>query len=141
MLPSIGDTIYYDLTNSEWQVVKITSEGWEIVYSPGLFRRYSHQLPQVMPEPVDAVDSGDIFDNFLKLLNISEGEDNKLLFKCYIISLFYYGIVHAALMLHGESGAAKTAKQEMVKMLVDPSEVLTLSISYDIESMAHKICS
>jgi hypothetical protein len=35
--------------------------------------------------------------------------------------------------------AAKTAKQEMVKMIVDPSEILTLSISYDIESMAQKI--
>ena len=76
-----------------------------------------------MPEPVNAVGSVDIFDDFLKLLNISEDEDNKVLFKCYIISLFYYGIVHAALMLHGEAGAAKTAKQEMIKMLVDPSEV------------------
>ena len=103
----IGDTIYYDLTNSEWQVVKITSEGWSVVYSPVLFRRYSHQLPQVMPEPVNAVGSVDIFDDFLKLLNISEDEDNKVLFKCYIISLFYYGIVHAALMLHGEAGAAR----------------------------------
>ena len=129
-------TIYYDLVNPKWQVVKITPEGWEIIYSPILFRRYSHQLPQVMPEKGA---TGDVFDQFLKLLNISEGEDNKLLFKCYIVTLFYYGIVHAALMLHGESGAAKTAKQEMVKMIVDPSEVLTLSISYDIESMAQKI--
>ena len=129
-------TIYYDLVNSKWQVVKITPEGWEIVYSPILFRRYPHQMPQVMPEKGA---TGDVFDQFLGLVNISGGEDNKLLFKCYIVTLFYYGIVHAALMLHGESGAAKTAKQEMVKMIVDPSEILTLSISYDIESIAQKI--
>lgn len=101
-----------------------------------LFRRYPHQIAQVVPK---AGATSDVFDQFLKLLNISEDVNNRILFKCYIVTLFYYGIVHAALMLHGESGAAKTAKQEMVKMIVDPSEVLTLSISYDIESMAQKI--
>ena len=76
---------------------------------------------------------------FFTLLNIDQNSDNKLLFKCYIISLFYYGIVHAALMLHGEGGSAKTSLQELVRMLVDPSSILTLSISFDIESMAQKI--
>jgi len=132
----VGDTIYYDLVNSQWQVVKITSEGWDIIHSPILFRRYPHQREQVMPEAGATVDT---FDEFLKLLNISDDAENKLLFKCYIVTLFYYGIVHAALMLHGESGAAKTAKQEMLKKIVDPSEVLTISISYDTENMAQKI--
>jgi DNA polymerase elongation subunit (family B) len=42
-------------------------------------------------------------------------------------------------MLHGEGGTAKTTLQEFIKMLVDPSAILTLSISFDIESMAQKI--
>jgi DNA polymerase elongation subunit (family B) len=129
-------TIYYDLTNPKWQCVKITHEGWSVVSSPPIFRRYSHQMEQDAP---DAIYPIDIFDNFLTLLNIDQNSDNKLLFKCYIIALFYYGIVHAALMLHGEGGSAKTSLQELVRMLVDPSSILTLSISFDIESMAQKI--
>lgn len=141
----LQDTIYYDLTNSKWQAVKITPEGWSIINSPVLFKRYSNQTEQVMPLRPTRIAAGgpgaagDIFDDFLELLNISGNKDNKLLFKCYIVSLLYHGIVHAALMLHGEGGSAKTSLQEFIKMLVDPSAVLTLSISYDIESMAQKI--
>jgi hypothetical protein len=42
-------TIYYDLTNKDWQVVKITPEGWSIEPSPILFRRYNGQQSQVYP--------------------------------------------------------------------------------------------
>ena len=43
-------TFYYDLTNSNWSAVKITSQGWTIENSPPiLFRRYANQLPQVNP--------------------------------------------------------------------------------------------
>ena len=42
-------TIYYDLSNKDWQVVKITPEGWSIEPSPIIFRRYKSQQPQVYP--------------------------------------------------------------------------------------------
>ena len=43
-------TFYYDLTNKDWSVVKITSEGWTIERKPPiLFKRYSNQTPQTLP--------------------------------------------------------------------------------------------
>jgi hypothetical protein len=93
--------IYYDLTNSKWEVVKITPDGWSIEKCPIFFRRYSNQ--QMQPYPSVQYPS-DIFDQFLKLLNVKD-EDNKLLLKCYIVSLFIPEIPKPVLMLHGEQGA------------------------------------
>ena len=66
----------------------------------------------------------------MDLLNIHE-EDTRLLLKCYIISLFIPGIAKPILMIHGEQGSAKTTFQELIKMLVDPSILKTLSFSKD----------
>lgn len=132
-----NSTIYYDLTNIDWQVVKITQEGWSIEESsnvPVMFRRYSNQQPQVRPSKDYPPD---IFDRFMNLINIrikdKEGKEDiektnriKLLLKCYIVSLFIPNIPKPALMLHGEQGAAKTTCQELIKKTVDPSSVLTL---------------
>jgi hypothetical protein len=127
--------IYYDLTNSKWEVVKITPNGWSIEKSPVLFRRYSNQLMQ--PYPSIQYPS-DIFDQFLKLLNIKDN-DNKLLLKCYVISLFIPEIPKPILMLHGEQGSAKSTLQELIKLLVDPSIVRTLSFPRDINELIQKL--
>jgi hypothetical protein len=79
------------------------------------------------------------------MLYIAENQDNKLLFKCYIISLFYYGIVHAALMLHGEGGSAKTTRQKLIKYLVDPSATPVLVLPSSVQKAAdiivhHYLC-
>ncbi len=87
------ETIYYDLVNKDWQAVKVTPEGWNIIYAPPIFKRLSHQRAQVFP---DRNYPSDIFDKFINLMRLSENPDNKLLFQCYIISLFYYGIVHGS---------------------------------------------
>ena len=39
----------YDLTNKDWDIVRISPEGWKIEKSPIIFKRYSNQLPQVYP--------------------------------------------------------------------------------------------
>jgi hypothetical protein len=119
--------IYYDLTNSKWEVVKITADSWSIEKSPIMFMRYSNQRMQPYPS---VQYPSDIFDQFLKLLNVKD-EDNKLLLKCYIISLFIPEIPKPILMLHGEQGSAKSTLQELIKLLVDPSIVHTLSFPRD----------
>jgi hypothetical protein len=135
-------TIYYDLTNKDWQAVKITAtesncneRTWTIGYSPVIFRRYSNQQPQVYP---CREYSSDIFDRFMELINIKD-EDNKLLLKCYIIALFIPGVPKPVLMLHGEQGSAKSTLQELIKMLVDPSSILTLSFPRDINELIQKL--
>ena len=123
------------MINNNWSAVKITPSGWSIENSPPiLFRRYSNQLPQAIPSIIDtpsflAIDDKDdtVLDKFLSLLNVKD-DDNKLLLKCYIISLFIPSIAKPILMLHGEQGNAKTTLQELIKMLVDPSIVKTLKM-------------
>jgi hypothetical protein len=126
-----GTSILYDLTNEDWQTVRITHRGWNIEYTPVVFRRYSNQKPQVYPSKEYPPE---IFDNFMDLTNVKDSEDNKMLFKVYIIALFYPDIQHPALMLYGEKGTAKSTLQELIKMLSDPSSIKTLAFSRNIES-------
>ena len=109
-IPEEPDTIYYDLTNKNWQFVRITADGWNVIESndlPVIFKRYSSQQPQVYPSEPNGYPP-DIFDKFIKLINIKgDGEDTKLLLKCYIISLFFANIPKPISMAHGEQGAAQ----------------------------------
>ena len=127
-------TIYYDLTNKDWETVRITESGWNIEYAPTVFRRYSNQQPQVYPSR-DYQEN--IFDTFIGLINVKD-EDNKLLLKCYIITLFIPNIPKPVLMLHGEQGSAKTTLQESMKMLVDPSPIKTVTFPRDITESSSK---
>jgi hypothetical protein len=134
-VPTEAHTIFYDLTDKDWQVIKITGNGWTVEFAPTIFRRYSNQQPQVYPSKEY---SPDIFDKFMQLTNV-KGEDSKLLLKCYIISLFYPDIPKPILILHGEQGSAKTTDQELKKMLVDPSSIRTLTFPRDINELVQKL--
>ena len=58
--------IYYDLAWDDWRIVEITRDGWSLIpHSIPIFRRYTHQLPQVKP-----VDAG--VESFKKLLDVTE---------------------------------------------------------------------
>jgi hypothetical protein len=61
-------TIHYDLTNKDWQAVKISSDnGWSIEQAPIIFRRYGNsQQSQVYPSKQYPPD---IFDRFMNLIN------------------------------------------------------------------------
>ncbi len=138
-------TFYYDLTDSNCRAVKITPEGWTIENNPPIiFRRYNNQLPQVIPNSSQSsfltMDDKDdtILDKFIRLLNVKDN-DNKLLLKCYIISLFIPDVANPILMLHGEQGSAKTTLQELIKMLVDPSIVKTLTFPRNINELVQQI--
>jgi hypothetical protein len=138
-------TFFYDLTDSNWTAVKITPQGWTIENNlPIIFRRYNNQLPQVIPNSSQSsfltMDDKDdtILDKFIRLLNVKD-DDNKLLLKCYIISLFIPEIAKPILMLHGEQGSAKTTLQELIKMLVDPSIVKTLTFPRNINELVQQL--
>jgi hypothetical protein len=135
-----GYTFYYDLTNNNWSVIKITPNAWSIeegkeTPNPLLFKRYSNQKTQVTPT---ICDKDDVFDKFMDLLNLKD-KDTILLLKCYIISLFIPEIAKPILMIHGEGGSAKSTFQELIKMLVDPSIIKTLSFPRDINELIQKL--
>jgi hypothetical protein len=145
------DIIYYDLSDSKRRCIKITDNSWNIVDNQleVLFRRYRHLSPQIEPinvlsnnNNVDDIDNTDntILDKFIDLLNVKD-DDNKLLLKCYIISLFIPEIQKPILMLHGEQGSAKSTLQELIKTFVDPSSIKTLTFPRDtnefIQQLSH----
>jgi len=111
------DNFYYDMTNSEWQVIKISPEGWNINKSPLLFTRYRHQLPQVEPLP-----GGDV-ERLLKYIPLKGG---RVLFLCWLISCFVPDIPHPVLVLYGEKGASKSTVSMFLKKIIDPSNLETL---------------
>ena len=124
-----------DLTNKDWQFIAINGDGWNIISNTIIFRRFPNQSPQVYPsrEYPD-----DIFDKFMDLLNI-EGENNRLLLKCYIVTMFIPEVPKVILMLHGEQGSAKTTLQELIKMMVDPSIVKTFAFPKDITEFIQQL--
>jgi hypothetical protein len=149
--PNTKNIIYYDLSDSKRRCIKITDNGWNIIENQIeiLFKRYRHLSPQIEPisvlsnnDVIDSIDDTDntILDKFVDLLNVKD-DDNKLLLKCYIISLFIPEIQKPILMLHGEQGSAKSTLQELIKILVDPSSLKTLSFPRDsnefIQQLSH----
>jgi hypothetical protein len=130
--------IYYDKTDEKWQCIKISKENWELVSQmpTPLFVRYN-QTPQAEP---DRNYEPDIFDKFLALTNLKDDdEQNKILLKVYIISLFIPEIAHAILILHGEKGSAKSTLQTLIKLLVDPSKPALLTIHRDIMEFVQQL--
>lgn len=123
-------TIYYDLTNKQWEVIAINKDGWTIKKSneiPIMFRRYQSHKAQFTPTPSNEYPAS-IFDDFMDMLNVKKDGADRLLLKCYIISLFIPKISKAILMLHGQEGAAKSACEKLIKILVDPSSTLLLRL-------------
>lgn len=131
------DVIWYDLGNDQWQAVKITSEGWEIVNNPPiLFCRYSHQKPQVLPVPASIED----IKRVETFLNLAKSEYNLLLL-VYLVSCFIPDIAHPVPIVYGPQGSAKSTFARILSKLIDPSSTGVGGIPTDqnevIRQLAH----
>jgi hypothetical protein len=127
---------YYDLTNDRYEYIEITREGWKIAKDDIIFRRFDHQKAQDYPAAEHDYPPN-IFDQFMDLLNVKK--ENRLILKCYIISLFIPNLQKAVLMVHGEQGTAKSMLEELIKMLVDPSVIKTLSFPKDLAELVQQL--
>lgn len=115
---------WYDLCNSNWSAIKITADGWSIEEkTPKLFYRYRHQAEQVIP-----ANNGDLFKIF-DYVNIKK---YKTLFLCWLVSCFVPDIPHPMPIIFGEKGASKTTACVLLKQLIDPSSLETLTLNKDI---------
>lgn len=122
------NAIWYDLVNDKWEAVKITAVGWELMDNPPiLFRRFRHQNSQVHPRA-----EGNI-KRILKYINLQE---NHTLFLCWLVCCFVPNIPHAMPIFFGEKGAAKTTACTLLKKLIDPSALETLTIQKNPRSLA-----
>ena len=115
----VDGTVWYDL--GDWRAVAITRDGWRVVDDPPiLFRHYPHQVPQV--EPVE----GGSLREVLTLLNLRD-DHSRLLLLVYLVAALLSGIPLPVLVVHGEQGSAKTFCFGVLRGLIDPSSLRTLS--------------
>ena len=117
---------YIDLCDDDWRVARITSQGWEIIKEPPiLFRRYSHMKSlEVLP----GKDSD--WKEYIDSLNLSDDND-KIILTGYVGTALVPGIPHPIPIPTGPQGSAKSSLCEAVRILVDNSELLTLSLPRD----------
>ena len=114
-------TFWLDLSDKRCRAIRITVEGWEIVESPPiLFARRSHQAPQVEPKR-----GGDL-DLIFDFIPIAES-NTRLLLKTWLVSCFVPNIPHPIPVFHGPQGSGKTSVARLVRRLIDPSSLETLS--------------
>ncbi len=120
--------IWYFLSDSKCRAVKINESGWEIVDNPPiLFRKYRHQKSQCLPKR-----KGDVW-RILDYINLAECHT---MFVCWLVSCFIPDFPHAMPIFYGEKGAAKTTACTLLKRLIDPSALKTLTIQKDPRSLS-----
>ena len=71
-----------------------------------------------------------------KILNYVPIKDSSFLFLCWLVSAFVPGIPHPMPIFYGEKGAAKTTTCELLKSLIDPSALKTITLTNDQRSLA-----
>lgn len=109
-----GD-IYLDLANEDRTVVKITSDGWDLVNdAPVKFRRPKGMTP--LPTPV----MGGTIDELRPFLNVRDETDWMLIVAWLLAALKPTGPYPLA-AFHGEHGSAKSTTARVLRNLVDPN--------------------
>lgn len=117
--------LWYDLGDGD--AVQINKDGWQVIKNtPIIFRRFQHQKFQSIPAFEGSIEK--IFD----YVNISS-EEEKLLFLVFLVTSFIPNFPHPILVLHGLQGSAKSTTSKLIKTLVDPSDLATISPPKDLE--------
>ena len=110
--------LWYDLSDDAWRAIRITADGWVEDEAPLLFRRYSHQQPQVLP----AAGFRSLREELSPFLNLSTDAD-ELLVIVWLVAALLPDIPRTILVPHGPQGSAKSTLTRMLRVLIDPSSV------------------
>ncbi len=110
-----GD-IYLDLGRPEWDAIRITKDGWELITeSPVRFWRPTGFGAMPLPR------YGGSWDTLWSLLNLREEEC--VLFQACVAAAARPDGPYIVLVVQGPQGAAKTTLARVLGRLVDPNEV------------------
>lgn len=115
----IGDAVYIDMANKNWQQVEITKYGWRVISgkeSPVAFKRTPGMLPLPCPTKGGSLNS---LRNFLNL----EGEHEWHLIVAWLVGAAQPDGPFPILILQGEQGTAKTTMANLLRDLIDPATV------------------
>lgn len=122
---------YYDMGNG--RVIKTTASGWAIDNCPPiLFKRHSHQLPQVEPQ------RGGKLDKIFNFMNVTNDQE-QLLLEVSIVSFFVPDIPHPLLNAQGGQGSGKTRAMSCAKKLIDPSKLNVCIPPYDKKELVQTL--
>lgn len=121
-IAQVGETIYLDLCNPQWQAVAITADGWTIVDNPPVkFRRTRGMLS--LPYPA----AGGSINRLRPFVNApADGDDNAvapewILIVAWLVGAFSPRGPYPVLIFHGEQGSAKSTTTRVLRSLVDPN--------------------
>lgn len=125
--------IWIDLCDKQWRAVCVTPAGWRIVDDPPvLFRRLKHQRPLLVTE-----ERGDIHQLDVFMSNLDE--DALFLLKVYLVTCLVPDLVHVILYVLGEQGSMKSTFSKMLRLLVDPSKPLLLTLHLKVEELVQQL--
>ncbi len=109
--------IYLDLCNADWEVVEITSTGWNVISnSPVRFQRSKGMLPISSPEHVECATGVTELQSFLNV----ETKDDFMLLLAWLVSAYNPDGPYLVLVLYGEQGSAKSTTVKLLRSLIDP---------------------
>ncbi|MFW9849462.1 MAG: hypothetical protein ACFFF4_09985, partial [Candidatus Thorarchaeota archaeon] len=134
--------IYYDLTNREHKVVKISVLGWEILDETPvpMFRRYKHQRPCPLPEVVPDEDIKPTLELLLDFINLDPTDrDGRILFIVEVLSYFIPDIPHPVSVVYGDQGSAKSTAFKVIKKLVDPSKIEIMAFPKGVQDLVQAL--
>jgi hypothetical protein len=108
--------LYLDLGDDSWRVVRIASEGWDVIACPPVcFVRPGAMLPLPVPER-----GGNVAELF-ELVNIPTGPDRALAL-AWLVSTLRPSRSFPILALSGEHGSCKSTTARMLAELIDPHQ-------------------
>ena len=129
-IAKIGDTIHYDLNNEQWQCIKITKDGWDIVENPMIFLRGDVNREQVQPRlPFTEAVPADRNRRWVReLVNkfYIKYEYQRIIAEIYVIALFISDISHPIILPTGPRASGKTLFLRSIRQIVDPRIFLAL---------------
>jgi len=111
---NVGNAIYIDLVNENWEVIEVTANGWNIIKnSPVKFKRTKNMLDLPIPE------KGADINGLWRFLNIPKQSQKLIL--AFLLECFRSDTPFIILVLHGLQGSAKSITQTVMRRLIDPS--------------------
>lgn len=111
-------TVYVDLANDNWDVVKITASGWEIISSSACEVRFIRR-PGMLPLPTPV--RGGSIEELRQFVNCPT-DDLWTLFAGSLPSCFRARGPYAVLVFSGEQGSAKSTTSKRLRDVIDPNK-------------------
>lgn len=126
-----NNSILVDTGRSDWQVIRITSEGYQLVYPViNPFRRD----PNIGPYDIDVDTACGPWEPLFEVI-APQDEDSRGLIKMWMALTMIPGISKPGLIINGPPGAGKTFCAETIRQIVDPSENPLQAFPRDMENL------